>query len=272
MVSTRADEPSSDRSAVAKHRALAEQHPQLRGGGCSCCGHTGEYIVGPQLSARENFHCARCRASLRYRNQADAIVTAYGNGEGSLADLVQSLAFRSLSIYEPGVSGPFRPLFQSVAGYTTSYYWPDVEPGRGRDGIRCENLEATTFADMSFDLVVSSDIFEHIRRPTAAFMEVYRILRPGGRHIFTVPMNWPFDPRTIERVDASGADDRHLLPPVYHGAPLEPSGSLVYTDFGMDLPFRLTSLGYQVLVAHGFRNVVTFIARRPVSDREDEPT
>ena len=31
-----------------------------------------------------------------------------------------------------------------------------------RDGVRCENLEALTFADSSIDLHVSQDVFEHL--------------------------------------------------------------------------------------------------------------
>jgi SAM-dependent methyltransferase len=187
----------------------------------------------------------------------------HARDERSLAELAKTSKFRSLAIYEPGVSGPFRPLLKELAGYATSYYWADVEPGKSRDGLRCENLEALTYSACCFDLVLSSDIFEHVRRPMVAFAEVYRVLKPGGRHIFTVPMNWPLEPLTVQRVDVSKDEDRHLLPAVYHGAPLDPAGSLVYNDFGMDLPFKLISLGFDVMVQHGFRNAVTFIARRP---------
>jgi SAM-dependent methyltransferase len=257
-----APEQASTDVAVATLRSLAEKYPGLRAGVCSCCGHAGPFSVEPR-ALRETFQCESCRASLRYRNQADALLTAYATGERSLTELANARSFASMAIYEPGVSGPFRPLLTTLPAYTTSYYWTDVEPGQARNGVRCENLEALTFPDASFDLIISSDIFEHVRRPLEAFEEIYRVLRPGGRHIFTVPMNWPFEHATVQRVDVSGADDLHLLPAVYHGSPLDPSGSLVYNDFGMDLPFKLTSLGFQVLVQHGFRNVITFIAQRP---------
>jgi len=244
-------------------RSLAEKYPELRGGVCSCCGHAGRYLVEPR-ALRETFQCETCKASLRYRNQADAMLTAYGTGERSVAELVNTPQFRSMAVYEPGVSGPFRSLFAPLPAYTTSYYWSDVEPGQSRNSVRCENLEALTFPQASFDLIISSDIFEHVRRPLKAFEEIHRVLRPGGRHIFTVPLNWPFEHATVQRVDVSTADDVNLLPAVYHGSPLDPAGSLVYNDFGMDLPFKLASLGFEVLVQHGFRNVITFIARRPV--------
>lgn len=258
-------EAPSPETTLAKLRALADQHRGLHHGACSCCGHWGEYSIEPR-PLRETFQCVACRASLRYRNQADALLTGYGKAGGSLAELVDSADFHSRAVYEPGVSGPFRRLFARSPNYVTSYYWPDVEPGETRDGVRCEDLEALTFADASFDLVISSDILEHVRHPRLAFGEIYRILRPGGSHVFTVPMTWPFPGTTVQRVDVSGAEDRHLLPAVYHRAPLDPSGSLVYTDFGMDLPGALVSMGYRVFVEHGFRNATTIVARRPVRE------
>ena len=37
-----------------------------------------------------------------------------------------------------------------------------------------------TIPDESFDLVVSSDVFEHVERPWLAAAEIGRILKPGG--------------------------------------------------------------------------------------------
>lgn len=214
---------------------------------------------------RENFQCAACSASLRYRNQGDAILRAHGDRYATVAELVEDQDFRRLSIYEPGMIGPFRRLFERLPSYVTSYYWEDVEAGAEHDGVRCEDLEALTFKDGSFDLVISSDIFEHVRHPRTGFEEIYRVLRPGGRHIFTVPMSWPFSGASVARVDTSGPEDVLLLPAVYHGSPHDPRGSLVYTDFGMDLPDTLAAIGYRVLVVHGFRHAVTMVAERPTA-------
>src|ERR1019366_2746057 len=74
--------------------------------------------------------------------------------------------------------------------YTPTHFFPDVPPGGLKDGIRCENLEEQTFADASFDLVVTSDVFEHVLDPARAFSEIARTLRPGGAHVFTVPWYW----------------------------------------------------------------------------------
>jgi SAM-dependent methyltransferase len=47
------------------------------------------------------------------------------------------------------------------------------------------------FPGASFDLVVSFDVFEHIRDSDAHLREVVRVLRPGGRYLVQTPSKWP---------------------------------------------------------------------------------
>jgi SAM-dependent methyltransferase len=217
------------------------------------------------VPTRENHQCRSCDASLRYRAQAAAIAWAYGSPELTLTELIEVPAFRDLEIYEPGIAGQLRYVLERLPHYVNSYFWPDVAPSETHDGVRCEDLRHLTFPDESFDLVISSDIFEHVRGPMEAFAEIFRALRPGGRHVFTVPMIWPMPSITQARVDYSGTEDKFLQPPVYHGSPTDPQGSLVYTDFGMDLPESLRELGFETVTHHGYRNAITFISRRPRS-------
>jgi SAM-dependent methyltransferase len=47
------------------------------------------------------------------------------------------------------------------------------------------------FPDHSFDVVIASEILEHIPRDGDAIAEVVRVLKPGGRLAVTVPRWWP---------------------------------------------------------------------------------
>jgi len=49
------------------------------------------------------------------------------------------------------------------------------------------DVEPLPFADASFDVVVFSEVMEHVRFPQKALAEIARVLRPGGRHVGSVP-------------------------------------------------------------------------------------
>jgi SAM-dependent methyltransferase len=53
------------------------------------------------------------------------------------------------------------------------------------------SVEALPFADASFDVVLSTQVLEHVPEPDRALAESVRVLRPGGRIILTVPGVWP---------------------------------------------------------------------------------
>jgi SAM-dependent methyltransferase len=164
------------------------------------------------------------------------------NGARSLAELVREPTFNSLRIYEPGDRGALHRFLRKVPVHVRTMYLPGVPRGTIVDGVRSEDMMALTFTPEAFDLVITSDIMEHVRHPYVAFAEVHRVLRSGGRHVFTVPMRHPMRETTIERVDVSGPEDVFLLKPAYHNT------HLVYNDFGKDMLSRLDEIGFETEV------------------------
>jgi SAM-dependent methyltransferase len=118
--------------------------------------------------------------------------------------------------------------------YSSSQYLPDVPLGTERDGVRCESIEALTFADESIDLFLTQDVMEHVFHPAEALREVHRVLRPGGAHVFTAPTHIGL-PKSIcrARIGADGSV-KHLLPGSYHGSPVGDGRALVTWDYGSD--------------------------------------
>jgi SAM-dependent methyltransferase len=53
--------------------------------------------------------------------------------------------------------------------------------------IHCVGGTTLPFADASFDVVVSFDVFEHIPDSDAHLSEVRRVLRPGGSYLIQTP-------------------------------------------------------------------------------------
>ena len=212
---------------------------------CTVCGYTGAlYDNGGPL--RENYRCKKCKASLRYREQA-RLVLKYFSKEGSihLSELCQEEEFQTLRIYEPGLIGPFRRCFRALSGYRSSGFWSDVKPGDWKGDVQCQNLMQLTYGNASFDLVLTSDIFEHVRRPFEGFREVNRVLKDGGFHIFSIPVKRPMPSGTVSRVDTTSTGDFPILPEHYHSAPMG-GRSLVYTDFGEDMRQIMSADGIDV--------------------------
>lgn len=53
------------------------------------------------------------------------------------------------------------------------------------------DLLALPFPDAAFDVVMASEVLEHIPADEIAMAEIARVVRPGGRVAVTVPRYWP---------------------------------------------------------------------------------
>jgi SAM-dependent methyltransferase len=157
-------------------------------------------------------------------------------------------AFRDKTIFEAQASGPIHDVLSELPRYLCSEFLTATHPGFfNREGVRCEDLERLTFPDAFFDLVITQDVLEHVADLGAVCQEIARVLKVGGNHVFTVPVH-EGRPSTA-RARREGGSDVPLLPPVYHGNPLSSAGSLVYTDFGDDLPLLMSPYGLDTSIA-----------------------
>jgi hypothetical protein len=192
----------------------------LVAGSCPICAARTLFVQeGPWL--REQLLCVRCRSIPRWRALVAVLDERFPR-------------WRTLSIHESSPGGPAsEKLARECRGYVASQWWPDTPPGTIKNGVRCEDLEALSFADGSFDLAVTQDVFEHVLDPARGFQEVARTLRPGGAHVFTVP--WYSWKDTFIRAVREQGVVRHLVDPDYHRNPIDPRGSLVVTEWGRDL-------------------------------------
>jgi SAM-dependent methyltransferase len=145
--------------------------------------------------------------------------------------------WKELAIHEssPGDRGHSVTLKKHAVNYLESQYFPNTPPGATVQGFRNEDLEQQTFEDESFDLVVTSDVMEHIYDPEKAFKEIHRTLKPGGAHIFSVPLINRFE--KTQRWANKGADGEpvFLFEPEWHGNPVSSKGSPVTMHWGYDI-------------------------------------
>ena len=189
---------------------------------------------------REDLKCIRCGSSARQR----ALVAFLEQQFPKLSNL---------AVYEPASVAPVQHwLKKHSTHYTTSQFFSDRPFGRMHRGVRNESLEALTFADASFDLVISQDVFEHIEQPERAFREVARVLKPGGSHVFTIPY-YP-DQATETRVRMIEGQPISEFELEYHGNPVDEEGSLVFTRFGADLAAIIEDASGLTTTIHEMQN------------------
>jgi hypothetical protein len=192
--------------------------------------------------------CIRCTANLRYELQAEY--------------LREHFVPERLDILELDPNSCLRPFLERGRSYVRSYFRPGHKPGTVcDDGSRMEDITQLTFPDESLDLIVSSDVLEHVPDAEAAFRETFRVLRPGGAHVFTVP----FEPETVRRAVMEDGKIRHLLEPEYQSDPLDPNGILAFWHYGPDLQQQFGGTGLQFQLVKGptgRRRSVVWVAKK----------
>ena len=238
---------------------------------CAVCGSSHVLIPQPDCNYREAFVCRNCFSLARMEALGRVVLKRIaGNGKQSLPEAIGIAS--ALNVYEIGNVGPIQEFFAKTSHFVRSEYFDDIPCGEpGPSGVRCEDVTRLTFADDSFDLVISQDVFEHISDPAKGFSEVARVLRPGGAHIFTVPQ----DLRLAESITRARLHDGkidHILPPEFHGDPIRPEGALVFTDFGADIAAMVAEAGMELSIHDEIvfgdqpeRKVRVFEAVKPLS-------
>lgn len=218
---------------------------------CAVCGRASKFNVsfmyscesrsdgGPMPNWREHLDCAHCG----FINRIRAAMHVFRARLSPTDDAAIYITEQTTPLY--------RWLHERYPLARGSEYLADkVAPGVELDGLRNENIMATTWADASFDYVLSFDVLEHVPDPAKAFAECYRILRPGGAMLWAAPFAFDERGRMRERniirarLDDDG-DIVHLLEPEYHGNPVDPEGgALCFQYFGLEVLDQLRDAGF----------------------------
>lgn len=208
-------------------------------GFCPCC-EQDVYFIATNSWLRDFFRCSYCNSIPRERALMLTIEKYYPN-------------WRNLSIHEssPGNRGHSVKLQKFADSYIESQYFGQNSLGKLVNGVRNENLEKQTFKDEVFDLVITADVMEHIYNPEKAFKEIHRTLKPGGAHIFSVPLVNKH--KKTERWANKGADGSPVFisTPEWHGNPIDDKGSPVTMHWGFDIvDFIIEHTGDECFIEH----------------------
>lgn len=251
------------RKTVAKISTALRHFTYHARGRCNICERSTLFICDVAAD-RWIRRCCWCRSTPKYRAIVYVIELETGSRLNDYA--------RAHSFYELSTTSPIFRRLRGHATYQASGYFSDKPFGhKVTPHYWNQDLQKLSFAAESFDVVISSETMEHVRRPWQGFAEVYRVLKPGGFYVFTIPFRT--DRLTTARVDTSHEQDIFLAEKIYHQDPYRTADSLVYTDFGVDLPDLLRPIGFNTHLQRVFdqesdirddlRPVTVFVAHKP---------
>ena len=228
------DRPSFDTARDERVSALALADRYVDGY-CTICSKPARFVVSSDV-LRENLVCPHDSCIGRYRAVTAALAFEYfGDGRRDLDETIHALAEQRKRVYltetNTSIYRRFAALMPADLFEVSEFLGDEFMPGERVAGVRHENLEHTSFEDAAFDLILTSEVMEHVPDALQAEREIVRLLRPGGRYAFTVPLD-PYGPDDIilseKRPDGTIV---HFGEPVYHGDPRRQEGILAYRIF-----------------------------------------
>lgn len=195
-----------------------EKAVRIYGGVCPCCKEQTLFIAFDYW-LRDYYRCLFCRSIPRQRALMKVL-------EDEMPD------WRNQKIHESSPIEDVLHMFKQQCAQYTYSYWYESEPlgVKLQDNGTNQNLENLTFENETFDIFITQDVLEHVNRPEKVLAEIARTLKKGGKHIFTTPL-YPFK-RTTPRIKMRGNIRELILPPIYHGNPINEEGSLVTYEWG----------------------------------------
>lgn len=229
---------------LPKPKSIIANVSSHRYGKCNICGKRTIFwaIDFAERCFRNSMICFHCGSSARNRHVAQVVIENAPGKSGSETCASALAPLQTFKMLNTDPDGSMARNLGASERYVCSGYYPGVEPGKEmRPNVYCQDISQLTFADCSFDIVVTEDVLEHVRKSDEAFAEIYRVLKPGGYHVFTVPFF--FHKKTLHRVKSIGDEDQHILPPEYHYDSLR-GEILSYRTFGFDLFESLYLVGF----------------------------
>ncbi len=203
---------------------------------CNICGNEGKFLL--KEGGREGNLCANCSASSRHR----AVIYAFGLWRGTAGvPLAAWQPEKHLRILESSGRSSYPMMLKEKFEYYNTEYNPESDL-INKPFTRYADFQNMAYPDNQFDVIIATDVFEHVREDDKAFAEVFRVLKKEGVFILTVPYDHNLE-QTLVRVKVAGDKDIHLLPPEYHGGGGQ---TLAYRSYGRDLLDRLRRHGFSV--------------------------
>ena len=213
---------------------------------CPVCGNLAA-VTSIKENLRESCLCIKCKSTNRQRQLAHVLCRLLSIIKQKrihcLRDVASDIDF---VIYNSEAHGAIHNGLSRMKNYICSeYYGPQYKSGEIANGVLHEDMMNLSFTDETIDIVLSSDVLEHVPQPYDAHREIWRVLKPNGRHIFTVPFHLTEFLDGTRAVHDENGELRLIKEPQYHGDPLRSGGALVYTIFSLQMLVEMAKIGFR---------------------------
>lgn len=226
---------------------------------CSVCGYHGKdfqmreiinhdlYIkwnldkkLKKKFDLRESSNCPSCGNSARTRALASSILISKPlNNVVMLKQWVSEANKIGLHVAEINACGKLHDTLKDLRYLSYSEYMIAGNPlsnlSNWIKGIYHQDIQNLSYTNSSFDLVLHSEVLEHVSSPSLAIRQCKRVLKKDGICLFTVPLIMSRRSRT--KAKNIGKKIIYLSSPSFHGSG-EPD-NLVYWEFGKDIIKKL---------------------------------
>ena len=256
LVKTTAQEPRSTFHRLSGPNIASWYRFRRTHATCNICGRRGSLLYEmPDVTIlgsmhigtlRETLRCRGCCGKMRDRVMAGALLDAVEKASGVRAATIDELALvlpDDLRILDTDANGRIARRLAHRPGVFTSLYRPELPVGELLgDGVVNVDLEQIPFEDDRFDVILTTEVMEHVRFVDRAHREIARTLAPGGRYVFTVPYDESLE-RTWRLIDPE-TDEFLVHPPHMHGdLGMRDEGIKSYRVFGRDIVEELGTFG-----------------------------
>jgi SAM-dependent methyltransferase len=141
---------------------------------CNLCGTPNAGTLA-QLS-REALTCTHCGSNVRFRAMGYLVTREVLGRAAALPDFPENKSIAGIGLSDAEAYA--RPLAHKFS-YTNTFYHTDP---------RLDITDVDETHAGRYDFIIASDVFEHVTPPVSrAFVNARRMLKPGGKLIFTVP-------------------------------------------------------------------------------------
>lgn len=200
---------------------------------------------------RDGIYCGTCKSVNRQRALLAILSVALVGAVVSLRYLAEVVLSGEAKILLAEGNGPIHEaLYRTLSSerlIASQYLGHSLESGQIVNGLRHENLEATSFPDSYFSVVLTADVMEHVADAPAAEREIVRILKPGGIYVFSIPYYGSLDEDRVRAILKADGSIEYLEQPQYHGDPFDPKGILVFRDFSFEsMKARFAAIGCSI--------------------------